>query len=43
MDVSYLVDGVMDAPPNRALRWDRVIRSTVPLKVVATSLDTLTP
>ena len=43
MDVSYLVDGVMDGTTGRALRWDRVIRSTVPLKVVATSLDTLTP
>jgi predicted patatin/cPLA2 family phospholipase len=43
MDVSYLVDGVMDGTTGRALRWDRVMRSAVPLKVVATSLDTLTP
>lgn len=43
MDVSYLVDGVMDGVTNRALAWDRVIHSPVPLKVVATSLDTLTP
>lgn len=43
MDVSYLVDGVMDGVTNRGLRWDRIIDSPVPLKVVATSLDTLTP
>ena len=43
MDVSYLVDGVMDGTTNRALRWDLLMNSRVPLKVVATSLDTLTP
>ena len=43
MDVSYLVDGVMDGVTNRGLNWDRIIHSPVPLKVVATSLDTLTP
>ena len=43
MDVSYLVDGVMDHSPTRPLNWDALINSRVPLKVVATSLDTLTP
>jgi len=43
MDVSYLVDGVMDGVTNRALRWDLVMNSPVHLKVVATSLDCLTP
>ena len=43
MDVSYLVDGVMDGTTNRALRWDLLMNSRVPLKVVATSLDALTP
>jgi predicted patatin/cPLA2 family phospholipase len=43
MDVSYLVDGVMDGVTNRGLRWDRILASPVTLKVVATSLDTLTP
>ena len=43
MDVSYLVDGVMDHSPTRPLNWDALITSRVPLKVVATSLDTLTP
>ena len=43
MDVSYLVDGVMDHSATRPLNWDALINSRVPLKVVATSLDTLTP
>ena len=43
MDVSYLVDGVMDGATGRALRWSDVLASTVAFNVVATSLDTLTP
>ncbi len=43
MNVSYLVDGVMDGATGRALRWSDVLASTVAFNVVATSLDTLTP
>jgi len=42
MNVHYLVDRVMGGDTGRPLRWDDVISSPVPLKVVATSLDTLT-
>ena len=43
MDVSYLVDGVMDGVTGRALRWSDVLTSPLAFNVVATSLDTLTP
>jgi predicted patatin/cPLA2 family phospholipase len=43
MDVSYLVDGVMDGLTGRALRWPDVLVSPLAFNVVATSLDTLTP
>ena len=43
MDVSYLVDGVMDGVTGRALRWPDVLVSPLAFNVVATSLDTLTP
>ena len=43
MDVSYLVDGVMDGITGRALRWQDVLASPLAFNVVATSLDTLTP
>ena len=42
MNVHYLVERVMGGETGRPLRWDDVISSPVPLKVVATSLDTLT-
>ena len=42
MNVHYLVERVMGGDTGRPLRWDDVIASPVPLKVVATSLDTLT-
>ena len=37
MDVSYLVDGVMDGATGRALRWSDVLASTVAFNVVATT------
>ena len=42
MNVHYLKERVMGGDTGRPLRWDDVIASPVPLKVVATSLDTLT-
>ena len=41
MDVSYLVDGVMDGVTDRGLRWDKILASPVRFNVVATSLDAL--
>ena len=43
MDISYLVDGVMDGITDRPLTWAAVLASEVPLKIVATSLDALSP
>ena len=42
MNVHYLLEKVMGGETGRPLDWRRVIESEVPLKVVATSLDTLT-
>jgi len=42
MNVNYLLETVMGGETGRPLRWKDVITSSVPLKVVATSLDTLT-
>jgi predicted patatin/cPLA2 family phospholipase len=41
MNVNHLLDHVMGGLTGRPLNWRRVIESKVPLKVVATSLDTL--
>jgi predicted patatin/cPLA2 family phospholipase len=43
MDVSYLVDEVMEGRTGKKLNWDGVLSSPVQFNVVATSLDTLTP
>lgn len=42
MNVHFLLDRVMGGETGRPLRWDAVLSSSVPLKVVATSLDTMT-
>lgn len=41
MNVNHLLDHVMGGLTGRPLNWRKVIESKVPLKVVATSLDTL--
>ena len=42
MNVHFLLDRVMGGETGKPLNWDNVINAPVPLKVVATSLDTMT-
>ena len=42
MDVHYLVHHVMGGNTGKPLNWSAVLSSPTPLKVIATSLDTLT-